>query len=704
MIAHNDRSKAITAEDIIRRYNLEKLSSDRKSLKTLRDGLTKTNNSLEEFTINVLNSMKELQDQVDGNITTWFFNGEPTLENDPYIDWLEETDKANHLGDLYYDKNTGYCYRFTLENNMYKWIKLKDSDITEALALANSAQDTADSKRRVFYNEPIPPYDPGDIWLGDETSDLYRCQIGRVAPDTFHLSDWIIATKYTDDTTANNAIAQLNNYKEEVKDTYVTNTTFATSNSDIVAKVESFQKQIDKNAVVFTEEPTPPYKIGDVYIVGDRLYKCIVSKGKDDTYDKTDWKLDLDGNSYATKSELELTDKSIMIEVNKKVNSINYTKAEIIAKINDSSSEVKINADSINMNGVITANNYFIINRDGSAETNRGKIGGWIIDENRIYTESVSDDTYYVGLQSYETGAIASDTHVIDVSKGSKNVFRVLGDGSIYGSYLQLGEDGQLASLTVDGGAFFDDITVRDIAEFQKDTTFQSNIDVTYRTTTGSLISNGYAKIYGAMDVYGVATVNNTFYANQVYSNGGVRVGTNLYAHWIKSNSDNSTNITLNPDDSGYAYVRQGSNSSYRISTAGGNISSRSLKENIVEFTDEYKKAIDILKKIKIYNFDYKYNVKQNLEDNKNNFGFIIEEVEAIDDYSKFFKFEETKAILTSDKYLDECGANENPDDESIITYKRYDEENLIKYLLTVCKAQQEQIDDLNTRLSKLEK
>ena len=49
--------------------------------------------------------------------------------------------------------------------------------------------------------QPTTPYDVGDLWIKDE--ELYRCQTTKASSETFEENDWIIATKYTDDTKAN---------------------------------------------------------------------------------------------------------------------------------------------------------------------------------------------------------------------------------------------------------------------------------------------------------------------------------------------------------------------------------------------------------------------------------------------------------------------------------------------------------------------
>lgn len=193
-----DISRAITIEQLKRQYNLDNKQM-KQAIEQSKTNLIKVENELNGYIDSTTKELEKIQDQVDGNITTWFFSGVPTLENNPAVEWTEEKEKNNHLGDLYYDKDTGYAYRFTLEDTTYSWIKLTDSDISEALALANTAKDTADSKRRVFVEQPTPPYDSGDFWLKDK--ELYICQVSKET-GLFEENDFIIATKYTDDTYA----------------------------------------------------------------------------------------------------------------------------------------------------------------------------------------------------------------------------------------------------------------------------------------------------------------------------------------------------------------------------------------------------------------------------------------------------------------------------------------------------------------------
>ena len=155
----------------------------------------------------------DLQNQVDGAIETWFYEGEPTLTNAPASSWTTDKDKDIHLGDLYYDNKTGKAYRFAKDGSIYKWTIITDTDIAKALSDASKAQETADGKMKVFSAQPIPPYQLGDIWVNATypsdgstyKNEVLRCQTNRAAGSQFAIGDWIKASKYTDDTVANAA-------------------------------------------------------------------------------------------------------------------------------------------------------------------------------------------------------------------------------------------------------------------------------------------------------------------------------------------------------------------------------------------------------------------------------------------------------------------------------------------------------------------
>ena len=156
--------------------------------------------------------LEAVKNQIDGAIETWFYEPVPTLSNEPAVNWTTNKDKNVHLGDLYYDGN-GKAYRFQMSDTSYVWQVITDSDITKALADAKKAQDTADGKRRVFVTTPsnASVYDIGDLWVnatyGSYKNDLLRCKTAKQANAQFSIEHWELASKYTDDTKANQAQA-----------------------------------------------------------------------------------------------------------------------------------------------------------------------------------------------------------------------------------------------------------------------------------------------------------------------------------------------------------------------------------------------------------------------------------------------------------------------------------------------------------------
>lgn len=254
MINKRDINKLRTPEDLERKYNLHDILTLKENYELQKNGLNKVENELNGFVIATGKNLKELQDQVDGNITTWFYSGVPTNNNEPAKNWTTDAERNNHLGDLYYDKETGYAYRFSLDNDVYSWIKITDNDVTQALAIANSAKDTADSKRRVFVVQPITPYDVGDLWIKNE--ELYRCQTTKSKDETFEENDWIIATKYTDDTKANQVgenLTILSGTVTEIKEnvdkleTTMTNTTkLVNEQGETIGILETKQSQTEQ--------------------------------------------------------------------------------------------------------------------------------------------------------------------------------------------------------------------------------------------------------------------------------------------------------------------------------------------------------------------------------------------------------------------------------------------------------------------------
>lgn len=194
-----------------------------------------------ETIINKSQTIIDLQNQIDGAIETWFYDGVPTLKNAPAISWKTDKDKETHLGDLYYDNKTGKAYRFAKDGSTYEWIIITDTELTKALkdssqALkdaaaadkkANGAQATANTKRRIFGSQPVPPYDVNDMWVNATypndgstyKNEILKCSTAKAEGEKFDIADWKLASKYTDDTKAEEAKKAAEKAQEEIKTT-----------------------------------------------------------------------------------------------------------------------------------------------------------------------------------------------------------------------------------------------------------------------------------------------------------------------------------------------------------------------------------------------------------------------------------------------------------------------------------------------------
>lgn len=175
-----------------------------------------TQNSQSETINNIQSGLDDLVNQIDSNITYYKGDYVPTLENEPASEWLTDELKNDHLGDLFYNTETGVAYRFVKDGVVYKWEE-ESNDVAEAIELAenaiaqataaqntansaqstaNNAQNSANSKRRVFVTEPNPPYDVGDLWTNGE--DIFVCKTAKGSEQSFSQDDWENATNYSE--------------------------------------------------------------------------------------------------------------------------------------------------------------------------------------------------------------------------------------------------------------------------------------------------------------------------------------------------------------------------------------------------------------------------------------------------------------------------------------------------------------------------
>ena len=153
--------------------------------------------SLNDYAETVTASLDDLQQQVDGQITTYFYDYKPANDNAPANEWTTVEEMRRHAGDLFYNTSNGDAYRWTLNYGTWQWLEIVDTDVAAALAAAAAAQDTADSKRRVFTAQPVPPYDVGDLWAEENNGPLQVCVTAKASGAAFAAADWTDAANYT---------------------------------------------------------------------------------------------------------------------------------------------------------------------------------------------------------------------------------------------------------------------------------------------------------------------------------------------------------------------------------------------------------------------------------------------------------------------------------------------------------------------------
>lgn len=308
--------------------------------------------------------LDEIKAQLDGQIEQHFYQIDPSPlstapgseDGVPNSGWTDSTMKENHLGDLYYNTTSGKVWRYVkilwrpkpghAPGTYYVWQELQDSELAQAMAIANEALELSKEKNRIFTSTPMTPYDVGDLWVQGASGDIMRCKTARES-GAFTSSDWEKASKYTDDSALNNFINgdfanaidtmteqidgkietwfQTTNPAERwltntAKDKHIGDMWYHTTNKELrcfrkttaviggvsvdtyvwtliedakaVAAYEAAsnaQDTADGKRRVFVDTPYPPYDIGDLWVNGTDLRRCATAKASGQSYNVNDW-------------------------------------------------------------------------------------------------------------------------------------------------------------------------------------------------------------------------------------------------------------------------------------------------------------------------------------------------------------------------------------------------------------------------------
>lgn len=358
------------------------------------------------------NDVDTLKSQTDKQFIIWFGDYTPTLQNKPYIDWVsaEKDERDLHIKDIYYNQNEdisqggGRAFRFEKDViGNYGWVEITDKDTLLALEKAGKAQDTADGKRRVFVDQPVPPYDEGDMWVNAEWSNdggitkiydndtlVVKKGCSRDENENFDINDWQPAS-----TATAAALAQL---ADQIV-LYATNTNNSISGiqntiTDIQAELE--QAKIDATTAIIdaayslgianTAQEAADSTMAALQVTSDRItalvgadylnkdgtvkqsYKGIISTAANSIVGLVE-KLNFNENGLVTnidRSGLVLTSTwAEMFTDNVDENGNIVKQARIATLIANGVSKATIRADQIEIDGQLIINDYFFVDESG---------------------------------------------------------------------------------------------------------------------------------------------------------------------------------------------------------------------------------------------------------------------------------------------------------------------------------------------------
>lgn len=407
--------------------------------------------------------LNEMQSQLDGQIEQFFYEYDPTTSNAPAKDWTTTQLKEEHLGDLFYNTSTGKVFRWVKNGNVYSWQELQDSEVAQALALANDALALAGTKRRIFVSTPTTPYDVGDLWVQGSTGDIMRCRTAR-ASGNYNAADWVKACKYTDDSgltnfinnnfnpTVNDLTNQIDGKieswfqtsdpasawtttalkKKHVGDMWYSSTTkllkrysssYAWTTIEDQKAIDAYeaaskaQDTADGKRRVFVSTPKPPYDIGDLWLTGGKadgiLKRCITARASG-SYVANDWveavyydntKTTIDGG-IVTAGTVQLAGNDQSIKAGITGEGTADTSVRFWAgasKSNRATAPYRVLQDGsfVATKGTIT----------GTIYANAGTIGGFAIASGRIGVASSSGATTGSGFSLYSSFIKFSDSY-----------------------------------------------------------------------------------------------------------------------------------------------------------------------------------------------------------------------------------------------------------------------------------------------------
>ena len=510
--------------------------------------------------------------------------------------------------------------------------------------------------------------------------------------------------------------ADLLYYDENTYDEFILN--YDSQTCSVIKRVEYIDangnKGIKTEEIINYDYPTIPLTAGDytISLLGSDagyIYAQLMASNIYTTQFAT--KVELDSSitqtrdsitsevkaTYATKNDLNTsvstikqTTDSINLEVSKKVNNSDYTSAQILLKINNDTSSTVIKSDKVDINAIATFTNNKLA-QAGSTTINGSNITTGTISAQRLDSKVITTDNFSaqkINADNITTGTLSaskiSGGSITSSSITLSNIFKAYSNGHFEvtnstGYFVMGPKYGNVPNLIHPYASGLN------IAYGSTGISFRSSSEI---TSTGS--ERGY--IHLTSDSNRGAT-----YQLNLQAKDGLEMaaedGASIYM-WHK--------IELGAKGGASVWVKGNDVSSYaRVTTSSGDASSRILKENIKPFeSKDYEDAYNLLKNIELSSYDYKYSLYKD----KHQYGFIIDDIETLENNDKFFKFDTLYAKVDGESLdpsiMDEEGFNKDNLPENCIKYKEYNSDVLDKYMLTCLKALQNKIEVLERKIN----
>ena len=177
--------------------------------------------------------LKDINNQIDKKSDCYYGSKDPSENWQNTNSGIVATYAEYHLGDLWFNTSVNKSYTYsnstasTDTNNVAKSISATPSGYYwRESNVPQGVFDRFDGKSSIFTSQPTDDtdkdgylYHEGDMWLSGNTTtgagEIMRAISSRTETDGFKESDWIKASKYTDDTKALQALSRLNGIGED---------------------------------------------------------------------------------------------------------------------------------------------------------------------------------------------------------------------------------------------------------------------------------------------------------------------------------------------------------------------------------------------------------------------------------------------------------------------------------------------------------